>query len=240
MIKGFERGCDDYIVKPFSMDVLKLKINAILKRSVEIEKDIFRYNNLKIDFESKKVFVKNEEVNLAVTEYKLLELLSKNKGRAVTKELILGKPWDSNGNYVDENAITQLYKKAEMKNININFHSEKDILLIHDKNWTMEAIFNIIENVIKHSPRESEINISVESYEMFTKIDIKDEGTGIKEEEMPRIFSRFYRGENTYEEEGIGIGLYLSREIITKEDGYIKVSSNSNGSIFSVHLPNKI
>lgn len=117
MIKGFERGCDDYIVKPFSMDVLKLKINAILKRSVEIEKDIFIYNNLKIDFESKKVFVKNEEVNLTFTEYKLLELLSKNKGRAVTKEIILEKIWDSNGNYVDENTISvnirRLRKKIE-------------------------------------------------------------------------------------------------------------------------------
>jgi K+-sensing histidine kinase KdpD len=103
----------------------------------------------------------------------------------------------------------------------------------------MEAIFNIIDNAIKYSPKESEINISVTSYEMFTRIDIKDEGMGIKEEEMPKIFSRFYRGENTYEEEGIGIGLYLSREIITKEDGYIKVSSNNNGSIFSVYLSNK-
>ncbi|MGX4601260.1 sensor histidine kinase [Faecalimicrobium sp. JNUCC 81] len=137
-------------------------------------------------------------------------------------------------------AITQLHKKAEMKNIHINFNSENDILLIHDKNWTTEAIFNIIENAIKYSPIESEINISVESYEMFTKIDIKDEGIGISEEEIPKIFSRFYRGENAYEEEGIGIGLYLSRKIITKEDGYIKVSSNSNGSIFSVLLPNKI
>lgn len=137
-------------------------------------------------------------------------------------------------------AITQLHKKAEMKNININFNFENDILLIHDKNWTTEAIFNIIENAIKYSPIESEINISVESYEMFTKIDIKDEGIGIREEEIPKIFSRFYRGENAYEEEGVGIGLYLSREIITKEDGYIKVSSNSNGSIFSVLLPNKV
>lgn len=137
-------------------------------------------------------------------------------------------------------AITQLHKKAHNKNININFYSKEDILLIHDKNWTMEAIFNIIDNAIKYSPKESDINISVTSYEMFTKIDIKDEGIGIKEEEMPKIFSRFYRGENTYEEEGIGIGLYLSREIITKEDGYIKVSSSSSGSIFSVYLSNKI
>ena len=117
MIKGFEMGCDDYIAKPFSMDVLKLKINAILKISAKVEKDIFKYKDLKIDFESRKVFVKDEEVNLTVTEYKLLELLSKNKGRAVTKEIILEKLWDSNGNYVDENTISvnirRLRKKIE-------------------------------------------------------------------------------------------------------------------------------
>lgn len=117
MIKGFEMGCDDYIAKPFSMDVLKLKINAILKISAKVEKDIFKYKDLNIDFESRKVFVKDEEINLTVTEYKLLELLSKNKGRAVTKEIILEKLWDSNGNYVDENTISvnirRLRKKIE-------------------------------------------------------------------------------------------------------------------------------
>lgn len=137
-------------------------------------------------------------------------------------------------------AITQLYKKAELKEININFDAKKDILIIHDKYWTIEAIFNIIENAIKYSPSESEINILVENYEMFTKIDIKDEGIGIKEEEINKIFSRFYRGENTYNEDGIGIGLYLSRKIIIKQEGYIKVKSDSKGSTFSVYLPNKI
>lgn len=125
MIKGFERGCDDYIAKPFSMDVLKLKINAILKRSAKVEKDIFKYKDLKIDFESRKVFVKDEEVNLTVTEYKLLELLSKNKGRAVTKEIILEKLWDINGNYVDENAISvnirRLRKKIEEDPKNLQY-----------------------------------------------------------------------------------------------------------------------
>jgi DNA-binding response OmpR family regulator len=115
MIKGFEKGCDDYIVKPFSMDVLKLKINAILKRSVEIEKWIFKYKDLKIDFESRKVFIKDKEVNLTGTEYKLLELLSKNKGRAVTKEIILEKLWDSNRNYVDENAISVNIRRLRRK-----------------------------------------------------------------------------------------------------------------------------
>ncbi|MDY2883237.1 MAG: response regulator transcription factor [Romboutsia timonensis] len=118
MIKGFERGCDDYISKPFSMDILKLKINAILKRSHTEDKNEFKYKDLRIDYDSRKVYVRNEEVNLTVTEYKLLELLCKNKNKAVTKELILEKLWDCNGNYVDENAISvnirRLRKKIEV------------------------------------------------------------------------------------------------------------------------------
>ena len=112
MIKGFERGCDDYI------SILKLKINAILKRSHTEDKNEFKYKDLRIDYDSRKVYVRNEEVNLTVTEYKLLELLCKNKNKAVTKELILEKLWDCNGNYVDENAISvnirRLRKKIEV------------------------------------------------------------------------------------------------------------------------------
>ena len=106
MIKGFESGCDDYISKPFSIDILKLKINAILKRKGGETKNIFKYKDLKIDFDSRKVYKKDEEIYLTVTEYKLLELLSKNKGRAMTKEIILDKLWDNNGNYVDENTLS--------------------------------------------------------------------------------------------------------------------------------------
>lgn len=122
MIKGFESGCDDYISKPFSIDVLKFKINAMLKsrcNSDDLEKnnDIFTYKDLKIYFESRKVFVKDEEVNLTVTEYRLLELLCKNKGRAMTKEILLDRIWDTKGNYVEENALSvnirRLRKKIE-------------------------------------------------------------------------------------------------------------------------------
>lgn len=135
-------------------------------------------------------------------------------------------------------AISQLYKKAGLKNIHINFEEKDKVNIYHDKKWTCEAIFNIIENAIKYSPPNTVINIVIEKYEIFTKIDIKDEGPGILEEEIPKIFSRFYRGKNVSEEDGIGIGLYLSREIIKKENGYIKVLSTEEGSTFSVFLPN--
>ncbi len=117
MIKGFECGCDDYIAKPFSIDVLKLKINAILKRKGGESKNIFKYKDLNIDFDSRKVYKREEEIYLTVTEYKLLELLCKNKGRAMTKEILLDKLWDNNGNYVDENTLSvnirRLRKKIE-------------------------------------------------------------------------------------------------------------------------------
>lgn len=117
MIRGFENGCDDYISKPFSIEVLKFKINAIIKRSDIKAKKLFIYKDLKLDFDSKKVYKKNQEIKLSVTEYRLLELLCKNKGIAMTKEVLLDKLWDYNGNYVDDNTLSvnvrRLRKKIE-------------------------------------------------------------------------------------------------------------------------------
>lgn len=135
-------------------------------------------------------------------------------------------------------AISQLYKKSQLKNINIEFEPKQKIFIDYDKKWTSEAVFNIIENAIKYSPEDTKISISIEKYEIFTRIDIKDQGKGIPEDEIPKIFGRFYRGRDVLDEEGIGIGLYLSREIISKQGGYIKVKSSDTGSTFSVFLQN--
>ena len=115
MIKGFESGCDDYISKPFSIEVLKFKINAILKRSDIHSKKLFVYKDLKIDFEAKRVYKRNEEIRLSATEYKLLEILCKNKGRAMTKEILLDKLWDYNGNYVDDNTLSVNIRRIRKK-----------------------------------------------------------------------------------------------------------------------------
>ena len=105
---------DDYKI---SIEILKFKINAILKRIDIKAKKLFIYKDLKIDFDSKKVYKRNEEIKLSATEYKLLELLCKNKGIAMTKEVLLDKLWDYNGNYVDDNTLSvnvrRLRKKIE-------------------------------------------------------------------------------------------------------------------------------
>ena len=106
-----------------------------------------------------------------------------------------------------------------------------------DLKWTSEAIGNLLDNAIKYTTTGG-ITISVYSYELFARIDITDTGIGIDEEEFPKIFQRFYRSGQVQDESGVGIGLYLSREILSGENGYVKVSSTpGKGSVFSVYLP---
>ncbi len=114
--------------------------------------------------------------------------------------------------------------------------SDSDVNLTYDLKWTTEAVVNIIDNAIKYGSTNT--NISVTPYELFVRIDIFDNGIGIAEEEIPKIFARFYRSPNVNNKEGLGIGLYISREITTKQSGYIKVKSKpDNGSVFSIFLP---
>lgn len=135
-----------------------------------------------------------------------------------------------------QSIVQQYSAKAEEKGLTLE-HNSTDIFAIFDPKWTAEALANIVDNAIKYT-EHGRITISAESYEMFVRIDISDTGKGISEDEQPKIFTRFYRSKNVQKEEGVGIGLYLAREIISSEGGYIKVSSTpAKGSTFSVFLP---
>lgn len=137
-------------------------------------------------------------------------------------------------------AVSQVGTKAENKNIDIHVDCDEALLLPHDAKWTCEALFNILDNAVKYTPEGGKVSIHVEPWELFTKIDIKDTGIGISSEHYQDIFKRFYREGKVHLTEGLGIGLYLSRQIISEQGGYIKVKSKENeGSVFSVFLPNE-
>ena len=135
-------------------------------------------------------------------------------------------------------ALGGILLNAERKNVRVSVDCSEDIVLVHDRKWTSEALFNILDNAVKYTPADSDIQVSVQSWEFYVKIDITDSGKGIEESRQGMIFKRFYREEEVHDIEGIGIGLYLAREIITMQGGYIKVTSRvGHGSTFSVFLP---
>lgn len=136
--------------------------------------------------------------------------------------------------------LSDLYRQyqpiAESKGLKFYVQSVS-FVAVFDEKWTGEALGNIVDNAIKYTSSGS-VDILVKRYEMFVSIDVRDTGIGIKEEETTKVFGRFYRGEEVKEEKGTGIGLFLARQIISAQGGYIKVSSKQNeGSVFSIFLP---
>jgi signal transduction histidine kinase len=128
-----------------------------------------------------------------------------------------------------------LRKKAEAKGLTFS-STDESMTASFDFKWTLEALSNIVDNAIKYTEKGS-ISISLMSTEMFVCISVKDTGIGIAEGDIPKIFSRFGRLQSSRDKEGVGIGLYLAREIISMEGGYIKVKSKPGvGSEFLVYL----
>ena len=137
-----------------------------------------------------------------------------------------------------ESAALGVLKKAQNRSVTLIMDVPQNLSACFDLKWTAEALYNILDNALKYTPPGGEIRVTAQAYELFCRIDVSDTGIGISEDEIPKIFSRFYRSSAVSQEEGVGIGLYLSREIITLQGGYIKVSSEpGKGSCFSVFLP---
>lgn len=133
--------------------------------------------------------------------------------------------------------VAQILPQAKAKNIDIHLQNS-DIEAMFDSKWTAEAVYNLLDNAVKYTPDGGVIKVSAISYQMFCRINVEDTGIGIAEEEIAKVFTRFYRSGDVAKIEGVGIGLYLSREIVSKQGGYIKVKSQvGKGSTFSVFLP---
>lgn len=135
-------------------------------------------------------------------------------------------------------AMSGIVYSAEKKHITVTVDCPQELHLPHDSKWTAEAVFNLLDNAVKYTPAGGNIRVTVEPWEMYAKLDIADTGRGIPESSLASVFRRFYREEDVHDEPGAGIGLYLAREIVTKQGGYIKVVSEvQKGSVFYVFLP---
>ncbi len=109
---------------------------------------------------------------------------------------------------------------------------------VFDPKWTAEAVCNLLDNAVKYTPAGGTVTVEVIPYQMFCRVNVTDSGPGIPEAERAKIFQRFYRSPAAYEIEGVGIGLYLTRQIAEEQGGYVKASSRpGRGSCFSLYLP---
>lgn len=134
-------------------------------------------------------------------------------------------------------ALGGILLNAEKKQIDVSVDCPEHLSVPHDRKWTSEALFNILDNAVKYTPQNGKITVTVECWELYLKISISDSGKGIPEKHQGVIFKRFYREDDVHDIEGIGIGLYLAREIITMQGGYIKVTSTPGiGSCFMIFL----
>lgn len=133
--------------------------------------------------------------------------------------------------------VNGIWAKADRKNISITVDSDSRTVVKHDGKWTAEALGNILDNAVKYTPEGGAVSVRVRPWQFYTRIDISDTGPGIEAERYNDVFQRFYRGQEAASMEGVGLGLYLARSIITLQRGYISVKSEiGKGTTFSVFL----
>lgn len=107
-IMGLKSGADDYITKPFSLSVLKVRLEKILQRKerTEAEGQILSSGEIRLDLQKLKAFQGEKELDLSMTEFRLLQYFLENKNRVLLKEQILQRIWDTDGNFVEENTLS--------------------------------------------------------------------------------------------------------------------------------------
>ena len=133
-------------------------------------------------------------------------------------------------------ALKDIYPKAKEKQIEIQYREGEELMIHHDRNWTAEAVYNLLDNAVKYGSKGKQITVSVRKLGMFAEISVEDENGVIPEAERSKIFMRFYRGNNSRNQEGVGIGLYLTRQIAVKQGGYVNLKATGKGNAFSIFL----
>lgn len=125
-------------------------------------------------------------------------------------------------------AADQLQPIAANAQVTADIPEQREMKLMADLDWTMEAIINLMKNCMEHSPSGGTVHCSYEENPLYIEIRIWDEGRGFASEDLPHLFERFYRGQNP-KEGGIGIGLALAKEIIERQNGTIRAQNLPEG-----------
>ena len=115
IVSGFQSGADDYVVKPFELEVLLLRIEALLRRCGDVSRQYLSCGGISLDQKRMLVFSEGDEVDLSPSEYQLLLYLLQNKGIIVTRKQLLERVWDNSGNFVNDNTLTVAMKRLREK-----------------------------------------------------------------------------------------------------------------------------
>ena len=181
---------------------------------------------------------KDEYLEIIKYELNKLEFLIQNlvKSSRLESDIIGLQKNPANLKDLVEDVLREFKVILNEKDININLKDE-DLIFKLDERWLKEAIHNLIDNAIKYSPNGSTINISIYKSYLNYNLDIENECKDLSEETLPKIFERFYRGANSVSKDGLGLGLFIVREIIEKHGGNIRASLDENRIKFSVDFP---
>lgn len=225
------------------MEEQKAKIQSLISdishQSVTPISNIFLYTQLLEEADRRGTY--REEISSIKEQVEKLSFLidSMVKSSRLETGALAVRPKENQVEELIDGALQQVLPLATEKGIQMTAE-QTQAQADFDMKWTMEALFNILDNAVKYTPKGGSVTIRVLVYSMFIRIDVTDTGIGIAEEEHSQIFSRFYRSQVVHDEKGVGIGLYLAREILSLQGGYIKLTSEPGaGSRFSLFLPKK-
>lgn len=181
---------------------------------------------------------KDEYIEIIKYELNKLEFLIQNlvKSSRLESDIISLQKKQANLKDLVEDVLREFKVILNEKDISINL-KDQDCIFDLDERWLKEAIHNLVDNAIKYSPKGSTINISVYKSYLNYNLDIENECQDLSEETLPKIFERFYRGKNSVSKDGLGLGLFIGREIIEKHGGNIKASLKENKIKFSIDFP---
>lgn len=227
----------------YASQVKEAKINTEKSKTKDLIADISHQTktpitNLSLYISLLEDDPKDEYLEIIKYELNKLEFLIQNlvKSSRLESDIISLQKHQANLKDIVDDVLREFKATLDEKDVSINLKDE-DLIFKLDERWLKEAIHNLIDNAIKYSPKGSTINISVYKSYLNYNLDIENECKDLSEETLPKIFERFYRGKNSVSKDGLGLGLFIAREIIEKHGGNIRASLDENRIKFSVDFP---